>query len=212
MNHSKEERIIALAGLFQAAGLVAEIAQGKTPNQAALKSSIESLFITHPDNTLAVFGGDAAHIRYGLEQLRILVDNQKHPQHAETARYVINLLAVEKELKRQAPMLDTIGSRLKHLSYKREHFSDNFPELLAGVSGLYQDTISTLPHRIKVTGDRNHLTQTAVSDKIRALLFTGVRAAMLWRQVGGSKWQLLLGRGEIDRISQQLLNTIQTNH
>lgn len=212
MKHSKEERVIALAGLFQAAALVTTIAQGKTPDNRALQSSVDSLFVQNPETTLAVFGSNLANIRYGLEQLRSLVDNNKQAQHAETARYVINLLAVEKDLKRQPALLHTIGTRLQHLNYKREHFSDNYAELLAGVSGLYQDTISTLPFRIKVTGDREHLTQAQVSDKIRALLFAGIRSAMLWRQVGGSKWQLLLGRGDIDRISQQLLHSIQTNH
>lgn len=210
MKHSKEERIIALAGLFQAATLVVQLARGETLDQEAVLSSIDSLFELNPDNTLAVYGGQLQNIRFGLKQLQQVLENQRQAEHGETARYVINLLAAEKQLRKQPDMLKTIGGRLQHLQYKREHFSDNLPDILQSLSGLYQDTLSTLPFRIKVNGERQHLTQAAVSDKIRALLFAGVRAAMLWRQLGGSKWQLLFGRSDIERISKQLLNQIPT--
>src|SRR5690554_2632265 len=209
MKHTKEERIIALAGLFQAAALVSQLAKGKTLNALALKSSIESLFVLDPENTFAVYGSKAENIAIGLQQLQQLT---KKMDDNDIPRYVIGLLAVTKQLSKDADMLSTMQRRLKHIQYQREHFSDNFSDTLASLSGLYQKTISTLPYRIKVIGDREHLTQAAISDKIRALLFAGVRAAMLWRQIGGSKWQLAFGRNDIERISTQLLNSISTSN
>lgn len=209
MKHTKEERVIALAGLFQAAALVSQLAKAKTLNDQAFKSSIESLFDLNPENTFAVYGGKAENIAIGLEQLQQL---NKKMRDNDVPRYVIGLLTVIKQLDKDTDMLATIARRLEHIAYQREHFSDNFANTLASLSGLYQETISTLPYRIKVLGDREHLTQPAISDKIRALLFAGVRAAILWRQVGGSKWQLAFGRNDIARISTHLLNSISTSN
>ena len=50
--------------------------------------------------------------------------------------------------------------------------------------------------------------QTTTSDRIRTLLLAGIRSAMLWRQLGGNKWQIIFGRGEIERQSRVLLDDI----
>ncbi len=45
-----------------------------------------------------------------------------------------------------------------------------------------------------VKGEEKFLSQTNNANKIRALLLSGIRSAVLWRQVGGNRWQLLLKR------------------
>ena len=42
-----------------------------------------------------------------------------------------------------------------------------------------------------------HLQQPNNAAKIRALLLTGIRAARLWRQLGGHRWQLLFSRRKL---------------
>lgn len=53
-------------------------------------------------------------------------------------------------------------------------------------------------------GDYNYLQQARIANQIRALLLAAIRSATLWRQVGGSRWQLLLQRKilthEVDRL------------
>jgi high frequency lysogenization protein len=44
-----------------------------------------------------------------------------------------------------------------------------------------------------------------IANRIRACLLAGVRAARLWRQVGGSRWQLIFSRGRyLNAIDQAL--------
>ena len=42
------------------------------------------------------------------------------------------------------------------------------------------------------------------SNKIRSLLLAGIRSAMLWRQCGGKRWQILLGRKRMLSLSHKL--------
>ncbi|HEY9034111.1 MAG TPA: high frequency lysogenization protein HflD [Pseudomonadales bacterium] len=208
--HSKQERTIALAGLFQAARMVTDLANGKEIDPHSLSVLIDSLLVLDPPTTLAVYGNDLANLRPGLTLLADLA-GQNTRADGETARYVLGMLALERQLARQHDMLSVIRSRLEHLQYKRQHFAGNLRDLSQSLSGLYQDTLSTLRFRIQVTGNMQHLNQADVSDRIRTLLFAGIRSAMLWRQLGGSKWQLIIGRSMLEKTSRQLLQQIPTH-
>ncbi|MNJ04984.1 High frequency lysogenization protein HflD [compost metagenome] len=41
------------------------------------------------------------------------------------------------------------------------------------------------------------LQQASNASKIRALLLAGIRAARLWRQLGGHRWQLVFSRRKL---------------
>jgi len=69
--------------------------------------------------------------------------------------------------------------------------------VVANLAGLYQETLSTFKFRIQVGGDPRLLQNTENAAKIRALLLAGIRAAMLWRQVGGRRWHLLFFRSRL---------------
>jgi high frequency lysogenization protein len=62
------------------------------------------------------------------------------------------------------------------------------------LGGLYGDTLSTLKPRVIVQGSGNQLSQPAVVARIRAALLAAVRAAVLWRQMGGGQVRLFLNR------------------
>jgi high frequency lysogenization protein len=48
-------------------------------------------------------------------------------------------------------------------------------------------------------------------DKVRALLLAGVRAAVLWKQVGGSRIQILFSRTKIKAAAEKILQQIEHN-
>jgi high frequency lysogenization protein len=56
-----------------------------------------------------------------------------------------------------------------------------------------------------VTGNPTYLQNTATADKVRALLLAGIRAAILWRQVGGQRWHLLFKRGSYGETCDYML-------
>lgn len=199
-SYTFSDRVTALAGILQAAILVERIAQNKPYSQSLFDASIDSVLVTDPANTLAVFGGKTENLQLGLEAVATL-----NRLDEAVTRYAISLLAVESQLKKRPDILASIGRRLTHLQHQI-HGDDDYSQLQR-LSGVYQDTISTLPFRIQVAGDREHLTQPIISAKIRAILFAGVRSALLWRQVGGKKWQLIFGKSKMKAIAKQLLNS-----
>jgi high frequency lysogenization protein len=48
-------------------------------------------------------------------------------------------------------------------------------------------------------------------EKVRALLLAGIRAAVLWRQVGGSRLQILFSRAKIKAAAEKILQQIEHN-
>jgi high frequency lysogenization protein len=71
--------------------------------------------------------------------------------------------------------------------------------VIAAVATCYQETLSTLKFRIQVRGDARYLRDPEIAQKIRAVLLAGVRAAMLWHQIGGRRWHLPVFRKRILR-------------
>ncbi len=114
------------------------------------------------------------------------------------------LLYLERKFAANADMMAVVRARLEHTSFRAEHFSNNVGELCHSISGIYQDTLSHQRFRIKVTGSSQHLQDSRNADIIRALLLAGIRAAFLWRQLGGRRWKLLLQRKKLLQASQNL--------
>ncbi|HSX19775.1 MAG TPA: DUF489 family protein, partial [Gammaproteobacteria bacterium] len=46
-------------------------------------------------------------------------------------------------------------------------------------------------------------------NKIRTILLAGVRSAVLWRQLGGSRWQLTFGKKTLLQDAQALLQELK---
>lgn len=212
MNFSpKQNRQIALAALFQSAQAVADLGKNGHCDSQVEQALLDSLFVFEPENTLAIYNGQLKNLAVGLNFLQQFSQHPEQKHFQQVTRYVISLLNLEKQLSKNPQMQQVIHSRLKHIQFNQAHFSDNRQQLAAAISGVYQDTLSTLKFRIQVQGNAEVLQQTAVSDRVRALLLAGIRAAMLWRQLGGSKWQLIFGRKAIEGTSKQLLQQIYSD-
>ena len=116
---------------------------------------------------------------------------------------------LEKKLSKNNQMLNLVGERIDSIREKARYFTpeaqnpmDNpasftHSSVIANLESLYQDSISTFSFRIQVGGDPRHLQNAENAAKIRALLLSGIRAAMLWRQVGGKRWHLLFFRSRL---------------
>ena len=205
----REQRTLALAGVAQAARIVDLAAKtGSWPTPFA-ESSIHSLFCFEPDAVDAVFGTPQG-IRLGLEQLAACLQLTQDQAAADTLRYTLSMLQLEKRFARREDLQRIVHSRLKHTAYKAENFSHDINSLSANISAIYQDTLSTLPYRIKVTGSAQHLNNPRVADVVRTLLLCGVRAAFLWRQLGGSRFNLMLTRGATRETAARLARDLGT--
>jgi high frequency lysogenization protein len=80
--------------------------------------------------------------------------------------------------------------------------------MISSIASIYSDLISPLGARIQVAGDPSILKIEANQHKVRALLLAGVRSAVLWRQVGGKRRNILFARSKLLDCAKQLLNEI----
>jgi high frequency lysogenization protein len=196
---------LALAGVIQATMLVEQVAKTGHVQQDAYKCNIESVFDLNPKDTLAVYGGNAQNLRLGLEALRDMLAG-KH-NHQDAMRYALGALHLQKKLAGRKDMLNTIANRIEQAANQAEHFSSTHENVVGNLGQIYSETISTFRFRIQVMGDYNYLQQTRIASQIRALLLSAIRSAMLWRQLGGNRWQFLLQRKALAEEVDKLLRT-----
>jgi len=198
-----ENQAIALAGVAQAARLVDQIARTGSCPVEFVEASVHSLFVFEPRQTEEVFGGIGG-IKLGLQNLCMLLASRQEATSAEMVRYVFGLMYLERKFATNSEMMSVVRSRLEHTRFRAEHFSSHVHELCHSVSAIYQDTLSHLSFRIKVAGSQEYLENTQNADRIRTLLLCGIRAAFLWRQLGGRRWRLLLQRRRLLDTAQRL--------
>lgn len=204
MSYSTEDQAIALAAVFQAANLVDRLAKtGSIPDEA-FKVLLQSLLTINSDSTLDIYG-DRYSIQYGLRELINVLGKKNERDKVEVVRYSLTLLYLEGKLNKRPDLLRVMSERLAQIQSQADHFSPIHPTIIAAFASLYKDTVSTFPQRIQVTGESKFLKVDENADKIRALLLAGVRAAVLWRQVGGRRWKLLFMRKPILRAAKALV-------
>ena len=206
MQHSKYDQTLALAGIYQAASLVKQIANTGMANSAQIEASLETLFRFDASSVEQVYGSVAG-VAHGVKVLhRHLAD--KTGRDVEITRYVISLIMLERKLSNNSRMLDEISNRLSHIESQLEFFSLDHENTFAKLGQLYKDTISTLGPKIMVSGEQPYLSNDRNAEKVRALLLAGIRSAVLWKQCGGSKWQFLFGRKAYLNECEKILGRI----
>lgn len=197
-------QVIALAGLLQSAFLVDQIAKTGTSPSESFYPSINSLFAFDVDTPEQIYGGQHG-VDLGLRLLQDILIGGNNNQYRQVIRYSLGLMYLEKLLARKPELMSIIFNRLEHAAVKAEHFTENPQSVASSIAAIYQDTLSTLKFRIQISGSMQQLQNPANADNIRALLLAGVRAVVLWRQMGGRRWRLIFNRGKLLKRTRQLL-------
>ncbi|HKU79510.1 MAG TPA: DUF489 family protein, partial [Rhodanobacteraceae bacterium] len=105
---------------------------------------------------------------------------------------LINVMKLERSLARHPALNQRLGEGLAGMQRQLQHFPVTHPTILARLADLYCANLSGLKPRVTVVGNPLYLQQPAKAQRVRALLLAAVRAAVLWRQLGGRRRHLLL--------------------
>lgn len=201
MSHSDTDNVLALAAIMQAVSLVDHLAfTGKIKNKNCFKASLNSLITANQSSVLDIYSS--------TDNLEVGIANLQHycsPQGADDAaftnkiKYLNQLNSLGKMVNKDASLARSIGESLspdKVANHKKT--SSALEKYLAQV---YYDNFSSLPakRRIIVVGKKEYLREARNIDMIRALLFAGVRATLLWRNYGGSMLYLFTRRKKMFR-------------
>ncbi|SEK93314.1 high frequency lysogenization protein HflD [Halomonas daqiaonensis] len=193
---------LALAGVFQAASLVDELARTGQVESRAWETLIRATLDTNPESFEAIYGGHPNNLRRGLEVLEGVVGRKQ--ANPVVLRYGFSLLMLMSKLRGNDAMMDELGTRLTRIQGQAEHFGETHENVIASLGEAYQETLSTLKTRIVVQGDPSLLQSRMMPERVRAILLAGIRFALLWHQQGGRRWKLVFQRGALKKSLDQL--------
>lgn len=199
-----DSQTLALAGLFQAAVQIEALATSGSCDQAAFECSLASLFRFDASNTLEVFG-DVAGLGVGCTALMDYLGGREAAAGNNIAYYVMAMTRHAGRLLQDQALADRVQQGLHRISDSARDFELSAQSVIAQIDGLYQDRLSPLRPRIIVRGEQHFLTDKDVAARVRTQLFAGIRASVLWLQLGGGRWRLLLNRRKYVLSAQRLL-------
>lgn len=201
--------VIALAGVCQSATIVPEFANKGTCNYPLYTVSVKSLFNTSPSSVVDVFG-NLANIKTGLTVLDEILCSGQQRKQLDLMRYIFSAINIANKLRNNNEALTALSKRLLRIKSIHGALTDavlfeHIDELSFSLAGAYADIVSPLTTKIKVTGKIECLQNPLTQAKVRTALFGCVRMAMLWYQMGGTRWQFIFSRKKLVRTVRELL-------
>ena len=196
---------LALAGMCQSARLVQQLAHEGTCAKEEMTVSLRSLLEMNPASTLAVYGNNEANLKMGLETLLGVLNANRQGLDAELTRYTLSLMVLERKLHAKKSSMDQLSLRIDQLDRQLAHFDLESEQVISSLASIYVDIVSPAGPRIQVVGSPAILQNTQIQAKVRALLLAGIRAAVLWQQVGGGRLQLMFSRNRLFEQAKAIL-------
>ena len=197
-----DDRVLALAGLVQALRQVRQIAETGQADAEVLGTALDSVFRIDADSPAAVYGGEHA-VAQGLHLLEDYFGNQG--QDEQLPRLALSVLQLERRFAKEDVTATKVREGILALAPVATRLGSGHPDVLSALGSLYADTVSHLRPRVMVQGNPHYLGQANVVAEIRAVLMAALRSAVLWRQLGGSLWDFVLRRGDINAAVQSKL-------
>ena len=203
--HTIQSQSIAFAAICQAAYLVDKIAEkGICPDAVAFNASLRSITRVNGDSPLEIFGGYES-LKVGFSSMQDQLAANNSARNMNVTKYIIGIISLERKLSKNRSTLNMMGERINQVNRQLVDFDIDDAAVLANFDSIYKDLISTLGPKIQITGNSTYLRQTSTQQKIRSGLLAGVRAAVLWRQIGGRRRQLVFSRkAMIEQATQNL--------
>jgi high frequency lysogenization protein len=186
---------------------VQQIARSGDLDPQAFEASLSSILVTNPDNPQQVFGA-LDNLNIGFKTLASQLSNKPGNKDTEVTRYIANILGLERKLSRNPKALAELAERISHVQRQLAHIDFENTQIISSLASIYSDLVSPLAPRIQIAGHQQHLKQINNQHRVRALLLSGVRAAVMWRQMGGKRRNILFKRKSILNAAVQALRLI----
>ena len=213
MEKSDKNRVIALAAMFQACDLVDELAYQGSADEEAIRPLIHAIFDNSSRSIEAIYEGSDS-LKPGFDlAVGILTNPGKGRKSMDITRYTITLLHLERKLQKKPAMGKKMIKDIEGIERQIQYFGGILNNaVISRLADIYQETISTLEPKIIIKGEQAHLDTPEVAAKIRALLLSGIRSAVLWRQAGGGRFSLMFRRKQLADEAKRLQRPLKIVH
>lgn len=187
--NADREQVIAFAAMFQALHGVQQLAETGRCDGDESEVVIDAIFAI--DSTDAETLYPPSRIGTGLKIAARQLD--RNPGDA-VMRMGITVLRLERRLMTNAKLAAALRERIDDIERARAAFGGQHDNVRARLSEAYLQTVSNLQPRVMVHGTPLYLQQERTVQHVRALLLAAIRAAAMWRHVGGNGWRLFWRR------------------
>lgn len=187
------DRSIALAAVFQAVQGVTALARDGQADPLILRTAVRSILTRDADDAMDFFGGPAG-LGPGIDLLKRILTERIPDEDAALTRYVVGVLHIAKKLRKRPDLMNTLSEGIERAERSVSHFGEEHDNVFASLAETYSETAGQIHPRIMVSGNDSHLQNPRVVNQVRSLLLAAMRAAVLWYQSGGSRWNLIFGR------------------
>ena len=126
-----------------------------------------------------------------------LLTLQGKANNSNVLRYAVGVVYLAKKLRHSSRTLDQVARGIEKADQQADIFGSNHENVIANLAQLYKDTVGTFRYRIQVNGYPDYLRQENIASRIRCLLFSAIRSAVLWNQLGGRRYHLIFCRKPI---------------
>lgn len=196
MSEKMRNQTIAMAALCEAALLIQQVSKGQAFDSQALATLVGGIMNTAPENVDQVYPSLAS-LKQGSYLLVHQLSGQATSKDVEVTRYLAGMMSLSKKLLNNQTALTGLSTSLKEVERRLEHFDITDASIIGNFADIYSKNISPIGQKIKVIGTPQNLKQPVIQNQVRALLLAGVRAAVLWRQMGGKRRQFIFSRNKI---------------
>ena len=206
MKNIKSEAI-ALAALFQCCSQINRIAHTGYCDENAAATVLRALLVTDPDTVEDIY--KTSDLKNGFKSLieGFSTDGITDNNAKELAKLAMQVIALTDRIMGNSSLYNRLSNEIDSLKVQIEK---NYPDFLEGSNSvvmnsdkvekfaqLYQSLISPNFSKLLIFGEERFLSSTENQNRIRALLLAGIRAVVLWNQVGGKKLYLMFRRKDI---------------
>jgi len=208
VEQNDKNRTIALAATLQACGLVRKLAYKDNADEGEVRTMLESLFMNEASSIQQIYG-DLSSLKTGFTLLTALLRNPGQSKESmEISRYLIALMQLEGRLNKDSETGNKLIQGLENIKRQQDYFDDVLNNsIVTNLDELYQETISKLGPKIIIKGEQEQLSNPDVAARIRALLLSGIRSAVLWRQAGGGRFKLMFRRRQMIEQAEAFLKS-----
>jgi len=187
---------LALATVFQSCALTSRLAHTGEAEVDKMQFAMSTLLNQNPDSLQELYVS-VDNLQAGIDAMQAFLSDASTAadlKDREIINYVMSTIHLAGKLSRNSRMLAQVKDGIENANNQAQHFSNTHENVYSNIAALYQDTISKMRLKIQVSGSAVYLQQSAVAARIRCMLFSAIRSAFLWRQLGGKRRHLMLQR------------------
>ncbi|AVP97652.1 hypothetical protein C7S18_10770 [Ahniella affigens] len=185
---AKAQQALCLCALVDAVLGVRELAQEGRTEFETRSSLLAAIFEFDADSPIALYGTSPRLVAaIAATEARFAKADARHD---EVTRLAAQVLALSRRLRSRPEAGARLLKALEPAVRQRQQFGLLHEYTVQSLAQAYVEAISPLAAPIRIFGNATYLSQPRIAAQVRALMLAAMRAAVLWRHLGGNGWSL----------------------